>query len=73
MAATNRIVSLVEIASKAIKVLFLNKIHTLPIESFNRTMYDSFVIELVCETEALTPMAKVAGDDKDSPFIHEQG
>ena len=36
-------------------------------------MYDSLVIKLVLETEALTPMAEVAGDDKDSPFIQEQG
>ena len=36
-------------------------------------MYDSLVIKLVLETEALTPMAEVAGDDKDSSFIHEQG
>ena len=73
MTTANRIVSLIEIAGKAIKVLFLNKIHTLPIESFNRTMYDSLIIKLVLETEALTPMAEVAGDYKDSPFIQKQG
>ena len=36
-------------------------------------MYDSLVIKLVLETEALTPVAEVAGDDEDSPFIHKQG
>ena len=72
MPSTDRVLSLIQVASEIRKVLRFNELHALTIKSLDRLVNDRFVGEAVRELEVGTPVAKVTRDDKYGLLIEEK-
>ena len=65
MSSTNGVLILLQVLPERFGVLLLDEMHAFPVEIFDGLVDRAVGGVIVCEPEALPPVAKVRGDDEE--------